>query len=193
MVPVAGVRAFGGHGVEEDGGAGVLMWRGARARLDALAAAAQKLAILCPGARVEIKPAGVALHDRRVAARDLGSWRSSVRQLLDDCNLLGLEVLRGRRVIEVRPGGANKGVVVERLVAAGAKGWADASVVAVGDDRTDEDLFRAVAGRGLGVRVGRPSKTTAAERRLASPAAVRRFLECLAEFTCPGQVAGAKR
>ena len=52
----------------------------------------------------------------------------------------------------------------------------DASLVAIGDDRTDEDLFRELAGRGLTIRIGRPGIVTAADHRLASPAAVLRFL-----------------
>ncbi len=56
----------------------------------------------------------------------------------------------------------------------------DASLVGVGDDRTDEDLFRALRGRGLAVRVGRPGLRSAARCRLSSPVAVQRFLAELA-------------
>jgi len=193
MVPIKGVRVYGSHGVEPDGDVGVFVSRDVRRRLRSLAVAAERLALLSPGARVEVKPTGIALHDRRVQNIHLGPWRSSVRNLLAYFDLTGLEVLRGRRVIEVRPRGVHKGIVADRLIGEGGAGWPDASVVAIGDDRTDEDLFRAVSGRGLGVRVGRPSRTTAAERRLTSPAAVRRFLESLAERTTPRGLARAQR
>ena len=138
MVPVAGVDVYGSHGAEPSGATGVVPPQGVRARLEACAAAAEQFAIQSPGARVEVKPAGVALHDRGVSNEYLGTWRSCVRQVLERCDLTGLEVVRGRRVVEVRARGAHKGVVVDRLIGAGGTGGQDASIVAIGDDRTDE-------------------------------------------------------
>ena len=63
----------------------------------------------------------------------------------------------------------------------------DYSVVAIGDDRTDEDLFLALQGVGLSVRVGRAIKSTHATARLPSPAAVQRFLQRLGELGEPGR------
>jgi trehalose 6-phosphate synthase/phosphatase len=48
------------------------------------------------------------------------------------------------------------------------------AVVAIGDDRTDEDLFAALPPSALTIHVG--AVTTKARYRLADPAAVRRFL-----------------
>jgi len=140
---------------------------------------AERLARGVPGAYVEGKPHGVALHDRNVAPEALGAWRCSVRDLLAASDLEGLEVLTGRRVIEVRPWGHHKGRVVEELLERARPPRLDPSLLAVGDDRTDEDMFRAILGKGLPVRVGRPGKVSLAMRRLPSPAAVRRFLERL--------------
>ena len=67
--------------------------------------------------------------------------------------------------------------VVSAIIAGGPRPRHDASLVALGDDRTDEDLFRALEGKGLTVRVGRPGRDTRAVPRLPSPMAVRRFLE----------------
>ena len=72
--------------------------------------------------------------------------------------------------------------MAERLLGRASARRRDESLVAIGDDRTDEDLFRAVGKRGLTVRVGRPGVRTAAEARLPSPAAVRRFLTDLARL-----------
>jgi trehalose 6-phosphate synthase/phosphatase len=49
-------------------------------------------------------------------------------------------------------------------------------LVAVGDDRTDEDMFRAVGAKGLTIRVGRPRRSRA-RYRLAGPDDVRCFLK----------------
>jgi trehalose 6-phosphate phosphatase len=50
----------------------------------------------------------------------------------------------------------------------------------VGDDETDEDAFRAVAGKGIGIRVGDPHVASAAEYFLADTDEVGTFLEKLA-------------
>ena len=181
MVPVAGVRAFGSHGLEGGSRRPVATGALVSRRLAALASSAQKLARRTPGARVEVKPAGIALHDRMVAKGDLASWRESARALLDDADLRGLEILDGRRVIELRLRGPHKGDVVERLAPRGASRRVDASLVAIGDDLTDEDMFAAIAGRGLAIGIGRARRGSLATHRLASPAAVRSLLEQIVE------------
>jgi trehalose-phosphatase len=182
MVPVPGVAIFGSHGWEDPllprRAASRLMQ--AKGRLAALAKAAMPLADGVRGARVERKPAGIAFHDRSVPRGEATRWRRRVRAFLDAQDLEGLDVLPGRRVVEIRLRGRDKGDVLRRFVRLPGSDRFDASLVAVGDDRTDEDMFRALWGRGLAVRVGSRRGLTLATRRLASPASVRRFLERLA-------------
>jgi trehalose-phosphatase len=52
--------------------------------------------------------------------------------------------------------------------------------VYVGDDETDEDAFRAIADRGIGVVVGEEHRPTRARYALADPDEVRNFLDRLA-------------
>ena len=184
MVPIAGVRVFGSHGLEGSWGAekdpdvdpAIL------ARLGKIADQGETLARDVPGARVERKPAGVAFHDRKVPAADLAAWRRRLQVWLRRQELEGLEILRGNRVLEVRPRGVNKGRVVAGLIEIIELPALDESLVAVGDDRTDEDMFLELAGRGLTVRVGRPTIRTAAARRLPSLWAVGLFLKRLLEL-----------
>ncbi|MGH3848154.1 MAG: trehalose-phosphatase, partial [Pseudonocardiaceae bacterium] len=62
----------------------------------------------------------------------------------------------------------------------------DVAALYLGDDITDEDAFRALAGRGIGIIVGHPddpevaNRATAADFALESPAQVERFLTTLA-------------
>ncbi len=182
MVPLRGVRAFGSHGLEGSWagrGPGRAVPQELRRRLAALARSAERLAGGTPGAWVERKPAGIAIHDRNVAPARVAEWRRRRSRWLALQELDGLERLGGKRVLELRPRGVHKGLAVKGV---GLPRRPDASLVAVGDDRTDEDLFRAVGGRGLAVRVGRAGVKTLARHRLASPRAVRRFLERLAEL-----------
>ena len=179
MVPVAGVRVFGGHGSEEHAGEALLAdpSAGADATLSRLAEAARQFASETPGARVEVKRSGIAFHDRQVPHAHLEAWRRRIRELLDGEGLHGFEVLQGRRVVEVRLSGVHKGTVLRRVAKGRDDGELDASLVAVGDDLTDEDLFKELAGRGLTVIVGQRARATAANRRLSSSAAVRELLE----------------
>ena len=85
----------------------------------------------------------------------------------------GLEVLPGDKVVELRPSGVHKGLVVEELK---SELSADAFVLAIGDDRTDEDLFAALPPGGVALRVGsRPTRR--ATLRMRDPAALRLLLE----------------
>ena len=183
LVPVRGVHAFGGHGLEGawDEGRGARIDPRLGRRLSSLARGARRLAEGTPGAQVERKPAGIAFHDRAVPPARLGTWRRRLRQWLLATDLDGLELLRGRRVLELRPRGTHKGLVARRFLRGQRRSGHDDSLVVMGDDVTDEDLFREVGQRGLTIRIGRSGVRTAAAERLPSPAAVRRFLTTLAE------------
>jgi trehalose-phosphatase len=50
----------------------------------------------------------------------------------------------------------------------------------IGDDTTDEDAFRAIEQRGIGILVSDQSQPTAASYSLRDPAEVERFLRALA-------------
>jgi alpha,alpha-trehalase len=51
----------------------------------------------------------------------------------------------------------------------------------IGDDTTDEDAFRAVRRRGIGIAVGSDERQTSARYALKDPDEVAKFLEDLAE------------
>ncbi len=124
-----------------------------------------------PGTLVEEKTASIAWH-YRLADPEFGSFqanelRAHLTELLSN---LPVEVLSGEKVIEIRPAGVNKGMIVADAI---AQMPADTLTVAMGDDRTDEDLFAALPSGSLAIHVGtRPSaipvrlKTVADARRL---------------------------
>lgn len=183
MARVEGVAVFGSHGLESDSPRHALTTSATKAairRLKRIVGPAKALALGFPGAMLEIKPAGVAFHDRRIPAERLGEWKRRLREFLAGRDLDGVDFLRGKRVLELRPSGVHKGSVVRALAPRAAGGRRDASLLAIGDDTTDEDMFEALGGRGLAVRVGRRVRATHANRRLASPGAVAEFLARLA-------------
>jgi len=143
--------------------------------LSAFAALARRLTEGRPGFLVEEKGAAVALHYRLADPREAEYVR---RELALMCETLvsdaGLQWLPGHAVLEVRHPGASKGRAVSMLVARYG-----GFPVYLGDDRTDEEAFQALAGSGLSVLVAAADRPTAADRRLSSPADVRRFLRLL--------------
>ena len=135
-----------------------------------------------PGAIVEEKASCVAWHFRNVDAAVALDAAREVNERLEAA-LAGteLEILVGDMVIEVRLRGVHKGHAVPLVMAA----HPGALVVAMGDDRTDEDLFAALPIDGIGIHVG--VKTTRAALRVASPADVRGLLRALAGPERPTQ------
>jgi trehalose 6-phosphate synthase/phosphatase len=130
-----------------------------------------------PGTLVESKTASLAWH-WRMAEPELGAeraeqlWRGLERALQGE----PVDLLRGEKVIEVRPHGVDKGEVARRVLAAW-QGPAQA-IAAMGDDATDDDLFRALPDGATTISVGfRPSS---ARYRVARPRAARALLASLA-------------
>jgi trehalose 6-phosphate synthase/phosphatase len=104
-----------------------------------------------PGSQIEVKTASLAWHYR-------GAHEFGVQQAHELRTRLGvalgtqpLEVLDGKKVIEVRLRGISKGVVAQQRELSG-----EVTVVAFGDDRTDEDLFRALPADSITISVGQP-------------------------------------
>jgi trehalose 6-phosphate synthase/phosphatase len=127
------------------------------------------------GSEIEIKSASLAWHYRR-AHHEFGARQAhELRMLLGDAlSNQPWEVLEGKKVIEIRLRGVSKAAVVQRVLADAVHG---AAIVAIGDDRTDEDLFHALPTGSLTVAVGtRPSH---ARFRVEDHRAVRRVLKSL--------------
>ena len=128
----------------------------------------------------------MALHYRLVHE----SARPRVQAIVD--RLLAehpdeLKMTPGKMVFELQPRlDWDKGKAVLYLLRALRLDRDDVVPVYLGDDITDEDAFAALAGRGIGVFVGRPDdpevagRGTAAEFVLDSTEEVERFLNTLA-------------
>ena len=126
-----------------------------------------------PGALVEEKTSSLAWH-WRMAEPELGAARAEelVRRLEEQLLATPAELLRGEKVIEVRPREVTKARVVERLLSQLEPPLP--TIAAMGDDRTDEDTFRALPPEAITIGVGyRPS---IARYRVATPRAARALL-----------------
>jgi trehalose 6-phosphate synthase/phosphatase len=130
-----------------------------------------------PGSLIEAKAVALAWHyrlaDRETGARRANELRLHLNQLLSN---EPVEILAGNRVIEIRPYGIHKGRIVPPLP---PERLARTAILAIGDDRTDEDLFVALPPEAVSVRVG--PGATHARYRLEGVGAVRVLLQGLVE------------
>jgi trehalose 6-phosphate synthase/phosphatase len=124
------------------------------------------------GSLVEEKRVSLAWHyrlsDPELSAERLRELRG---RLTDVARSWDLELLAGAKVCEVRVRGVNKGLVAAAVL---PQARPDGLAVAIGDDRTDEDLFAAMPATAICIHVG--AGITRAGHRLANPADVRALL-----------------
>ena len=134
----------------------------------------EQVASCTPGSHVEVKVVGLAWHYRQAEPEHGAHQARQLRVHLRDV-LTGtpLEVLAGDKVVEVRLRGMHKGLVLRGLLRPGDL------ALAIGDDRTDEDLFMALPEDALTVRVGRGASV--ARYHLPDVVAVRALLRALAD------------
>jgi trehalose 6-phosphate synthase/phosphatase len=129
-----------------------------------------------PGSFVEEKEHALVWHYRGVHP-EFGDWIanelvSTLEPALADTELIAQ---RGNKIVEVKPGWANKGEVLARLQHA----CPDADfLLFAGDDRTDEDLFTRLPPTAWSIHVG--DTPSAARFRVPDPSRVQELLGRLA-------------
>ena len=132
-----------------------------------------------PGSFVEEKGFSLSWHYRRADAR-LASVRA--KELKEDLikltENLGVRVLEGSKVIELKDAGINKGRAVARWL--GRKDWK--FILAIGDDWTDEDMFDVLPDSAYSIKVG--LSASKARFNLDSQEDVRNLLKELRATTC---------
>jgi trehalose 6-phosphate synthase/phosphatase len=130
-----------------------------------------------PGSSLEEKDYALVWH-YRMADPDFGLWQahelfSQLQGLLAGS---GLRVQQGHKVVEVLWAELQKGTITAQLLAQAAPAeW----IMAMGDDRTDEDMFAAVPSEQWTVKVG--PEASVARFSLPTPGEVLTLLQDLAE------------
>jgi trehalose 6-phosphate synthase/phosphatase len=134
-----------------------------------------------PGSLTEEKSVALAWHyrmaDQESGARRANELRLHLGHLLSN---QPVEILAGHKVIEIRPYGIHKGRIVPPL---SPERLANTAILAMGDDRTDEDLFSGVPPEAISIKVG--PGATSARFRLDGVPAVRSFLSSLVQAEVP--------
>jgi trehalose 6-phosphate phosphatase len=185
-VALPGVAYAGNHGMEIERGELRQVHdvaTAARPELDAVIGALHEPLRRIPGVLVEDKGLTLSVHSRRVAREDVDRLRRAVEEATR--GRAGLRVTEGKEVLEIRPAvDWHKGRAVEFLLER-IDPPAGAPVLYFGDDRTDEDAFRALRawerGPAAGVIVAEaPPPETEALAWLAGPEEVGEVLERMA-------------
>lgn len=182
LVGLDDIGYAGSHGFEIEGPRGTFVdkERGAEylSALDAAERDLRSAAEGVDGAIVERKRFGVSLHYRLVKPSEVPALERAFDRASKDHP--GLRKTYGKMVLELRPNmdwGKGDAVltIVERLSAGGSK----VVPLFIGDDLTDEDAFRALAGKGIGIVVSDHPRPTAASYMLGDVAEVQVLLERL--------------
>ncbi|MFH1460056.1 MAG: trehalose-phosphatase [Candidatus Omnitrophota bacterium] len=120
------------------------------------------------GVIIEEKKFSVAVHFRSVKKE----YHSFIKKIVEEevKKNPDLRLMYGKMVFEVLPAiDWNKGKALSWIMKALNLNWEDNVVCYIGDDTTDEDAFRAVGARGVGILVSENRKYSAAQFYLSSP------------------------
>jgi trehalose-phosphatase len=131
-----------------------------------------------PGARVQRKHFSIAAHYRNVRENAVPKVERAVGEVT--AGHRELRRLDGKKVYELLPAiDWDKGKAVIWLLEILSLEHPKIRPIYIGDDRTDEDAFRAVEQSGIGILVSEQSQPTIARYSLKNPAEVERFVRVL--------------
>ncbi len=135
------------------------------------------------GAHVERKRFSIAAHYRNVSESDVPKVERAMSAMA--ARHRELRKMDGKKVYELLPDiDWDKGKAVLWLLENLGLDCANGRPIYIGDDRTDEDAFRALGQRGVGILVSEQPRPTAASYSLKDPAEVGRFMrELVATLT----------
>lgn len=179
LLPLEGVFLAGCHGAELKEPGGKARLRLLNSDATKIMADLEKIARKCmagyDGFLIENKSFSLALHYRlanpTIASKVLESFIGEVSPLLAEKNL---ELLQGKKVLEVRPKGLHKGIAVKYLL----QKFPQALPAYIGDDQTDEDAFAALK-KGYSILVSLYPRPSKAKFRLPSTQDVLSLLKYL--------------
>jgi len=176
-VLVDGIVYAGSHGFDIAGAGGLRRELGAAylAVLDAAESELREELDEIPGAQLERKHFSVAAHYRNVNEND--AFRVALAVDTVATRHRELRRMDGKKVYELLPDiDWDKGKAVLWLLKTLELERGNAAPIFIGDDRSDEDAFRSLEKRGVGILVSEQPQITAANYWLKNPEEVERFL-----------------
>jgi trehalose-phosphatase len=181
-VDIDGIVYAGSHGFDIAGAGGLRRQLGAAYLpvLDMAEAELREALDEIPGAQLERKYFSVAAHYRNVNTNDAFKVVQSVEAVAaKHCELRRID---GKKVYELLPRiDWDKGKAVMWLLEALGLERENVRPIFIGDDKTDEDAFRVLKERGVGILVSDELQPTSATYSLKNPSEVERFLQKIAD------------
>ncbi len=180
---VSGICYVGNHGLQMEGAGVRYLYPAVRRGKRVLSKIAREIRAAVdgiPGVWLEDKQFSLSLHFRQGSAAGKKKARKLFFETVRPFVSAGkVKATQGKEVLEVRlPVGWNKGRAVQWLLKKWSPGRSvPACVIAAGDDRTDEDMFRAISPGGISILVGGPGVATRARYRVSTSAGLYRFLK----------------
>lgn len=188
----------GNHGFEISGPGWAWTLPEAGQAREAIAACCRRLRVRLrgvPGVWVEEEGLTASVHYRRTPHRYAEGVRVAVLEELAQTPPKTVVVRQGKQVLELRPDVCwDKGAAVQWVLtrAFGDRWPGAASLIYIGNDRSDEDAFRALAESAVSVRVGPTPHPTAARYSVRNVDEVYRFIESIERWlAAPPLLAGA--
>lgn len=127
-----------------------------------------------PGSFIEEKETAIAWHYRAVQADDVeGQAAELATRMRSAYSAVPLTVIQGSKVVEVKPAQHSKGTVALSVFEQAPYDF----ILSIGDDTTDEDMFRQLPNWAYTVKVG--SGTSFARYRLARQQDVEHLLQLM--------------
>lgn len=108
-----------------------------------------------PRSMIEEKETTLVWHYRNV-----DGWLASLREqqlintLIEPCSRMGLQIMRGNKIVEIKSPIHTKGSEAKRLMKLDNYDF----ILAMGDDTTDEDMFRALPESAYTIKIGNMSQ-----------------------------------
>ncbi|MFN2355438.1 MAG: trehalose-phosphatase [Desulfopila sp.] len=138
-----------------------------------------------PGVRIERKPYAIAVHYRQVKEQVKKQVIAEVESLVDSLVERFAELAKssGKEIFELRPAvDWHKGKALQAMLDQFHIDCSRITPLYIGDDTTDEDAFRSIGDRGIGILVSEEPRRTNARYILRDSSEVTIFLEKLAEL-----------
>jgi trehalose 6-phosphate phosphatase len=176
LLPLHDIEIWGSHGLEHQLSDGTYQRITIASEIAAsLQEAESWLRMTGLSPRLEIKPGGIAVHWRGVPAARIESVQAHVQKGLGPfAKRPGLKLLEFEGGLELRVTQPDKGDAVRSVL---DNSSTSTPVAYLGDDRTDEDAFRALNSHGLSVLVRPEYRETNAQVWLRPPEELIGFLD----------------
>ena len=182
FIKLDGVYYAGSHGLDIEGppmsGVRYDVGQDFKKAINAVSAVLSEGISGIQGALVEHTTYTVTVHYRMAAQAEAPLVEAAVDRALSEFPTL--RKTHGKKIYEIRPSiDWDKGKAVLWILEALGLDGSEALPFYVGDDVTDEDAFRVLKGRGIGILVAETPRETSAIYRLNDPKEVGEFLERL--------------